>query len=53
MEKYIEIAKSFHDTYEKLAPKYGYKTRDDTKVFDPFSDNGRLMMRLFIQLLLK
>ena len=44
--KDIEIAKLFHDTYEKLAPEYGYKTREDTKEFDPFSPNGRLMIEV-------
>lgn len=42
--KDIENAKLFHDTYERLAPDFGYETRLDTKQFDPFSDNGRLMI---------
>lgn len=42
--KDIENAKLFHDTYESLAPDFGYETRLDTKQFDPFSDNGRLMI---------
>ncbi len=42
--KDIETAKLFHDTYERLAPNYGYETREDTKEFDPLSDNGRLMI---------
>lgn len=37
-------ARKFHDTYEKLAPEYGYETRSDTKKFDPSSQNGRLMI---------
>jgi len=36
----------FHDTYERLAPDFGYETRDDTKTFDPTSPNGRLMTRV-------
>jgi hypothetical protein len=39
----IEMAKIFHDTYERLAPSFGYETRKDTKVFDPESPNGKLM----------
>ena len=39
-----EIARKFHDTYERLAPSFGYETRADTKAFDPESPNGRLMM---------
>jgi len=38
------IARHFHDTYERLAPKFGYETRPDTKAFDPESANGRLMI---------
>lgn len=38
------VARLFHDTYEELAPKFGYKTRPDTKQFDSTSKNGRLMM---------
>lgn len=30
-------AKLFHDTYERLAPIFGYETREDTKEFDPDS----------------
>jgi len=37
-------ARLFHDTYETLAPEYGYETRPETREFDPTSSNGRLMM---------
>lgn len=39
----LEITKKFHDTYEKLASEYTYETREDTKVFDINSSNGKLM----------
>lgn len=39
----IEMAKLFHDTYERLAPSFGYQTRPDTKAFNPLSPNGKLM----------
>lgn len=39
-----EWAKIFHDKYELFAPEFGYKTRKDTKEFDPKSPNGRLMI---------
>jgi chromosome segregation ATPase len=42
----IELAKKFHETYEKLAPQFGYSTRDDTKSFDENSSNGRLMIEV-------
>ncbi len=38
------IARLFHDTYERLAPSFGYETRPDTKAFDPTTPNGRLMI---------
>lgn len=40
---HAELARRFHDTYERLAPSFGYETRPDTKTFDPESPNGRLM----------
>ena len=39
-----QIARQFHDVYERLALQFGYETREDTKVFDPQSQNGRLMI---------
>lgn len=39
-----QLARLFHDTYERLAPQFGYETRDDTKQFDPESANGKLMI---------
>jgi len=39
-----ELARQFHDAYERLAPSFGYETRADTKQFDPESKNGRLMI---------
>jgi hypothetical protein len=41
---YGSIAKQFHDTYEALAPSFGYETREDIKEFDPSSPNGQLMV---------
>lgn len=39
----IWLAKFLHDAYERLAPQYGYVTREDTRTFDHESPNGRLM----------
>ena len=39
----IYMARFFHETYERLAPQFGYETRADTKTFDHESPNGRLM----------
>ena len=41
--KAVELAKQFHETYERLAPDFGYQTREDTREFDPESANGKLM----------
>ena len=40
-----ELAKIFHDNYERLAPLYGYKTRDDSAVpWDEVPVNNRNLM---------
>jgi hypothetical protein len=40
----LELAIRFHETYERLAPAFGYETRLDTRAFDPASKNGKLMV---------
>lgn len=40
----LRLAVLFHEIYERLAPSFGYETRADTKVFDPTTPNGRLMV---------
>ena len=40
----MEMAIKFHETYERLAPQFGYETRSDTKAFDAESPNGKLMI---------
>lgn len=49
----LELAIVFHETYERLAPSFGYETRPDTKQFDPTSKNGRLMVAVCGELLEK
>jgi hypothetical protein len=39
----IDLAREFHDAYERLAPQFGYVTRSETREFDPDSPNGCLM----------
>ena len=46
-----ELALRFHQTYERLAPSFGYETRPDTKVFDPESNNGKLMIAVCSEML--
>jgi len=40
----LALAVLFHVTYEKLAPQKGYNTREETRIFDPESPNGKLMI---------
>jgi len=40
----LELAVLFHDTYERLAPGFGYETREETRTFSPNSKNGKLMI---------
>jgi hypothetical protein len=48
-----EIAREFHESYERLAPQYGYETREETAV--PWSevpeDNKLLMVGVIADLL--
>jgi hypothetical protein len=39
-----QLAKFFHKTYEELATGFLYKTREETKEFNPNSANGKLMI---------
>lgn len=45
------LAMKFHDTYERLAPSFGYETRKDTRAFDPATPNGKLMVAVCSELL--
>jgi len=45
------LALRFHEIYEKEAPNFGYTTREDTKEFDPKSNNGKLMIEVCRQIL--
>lgn len=38
------LAKQFHETYERLAPAFGYVTSEATRQFHPTSPNGKLMI---------
>lgn len=40
----LDLAKLFHETYERLAPDFGYTTRPETREFRPDTPNGRLMI---------
>lgn len=49
----LELARRFHDVYERLAPSHGYTTREDTRQFDPSSPNGQLMVATCEELIAK
>ncbi len=40
----VQLAILFHNTYENLAPNFGYETRLDTKSFETTTPNGMLMI---------
>jgi len=42
----IKLAVVFHGIYERLAPAFGYETREETRVFDASSPNGKLMIEV-------
>jgi len=44
MKTVKEYTKIFHNTYEELAPKFGYITREETKEFNTTTSNGLLMI---------
>ena len=44
------LARRFHEFYEQSAPAFGYKTKEETKEFDPESPNGRLMAWVCFQI---
>lgn len=43
-------AREFHRAYERLALRFGYETREETKYFDPESPNGKLMIAVMKEL---
>jgi len=40
----LSLAIMFHHHYERLAPSKGYNTRVETRIFQPDSANGKLMV---------
>lgn len=40
----VALAKFFHDTYESLAPSFGYETKKETRQFEETTPNGKLMI---------
>ena len=46
----LALAVLFHVTYEKLAPSKNYITRSETRIFDPKSSNGLLMLATCVEI---
>jgi len=46
-----QLAEQFHKLYEGLAPQFGYETKEETKTFNPESNNGKLMIAVSEQIL--
>ena len=45
-----DLAKEFHETYEQLAPQYGYKTRAESAVpWEDVPENNRRLMAAVMQ----
>ena len=40
----LALAVLFHVTYERLSAEFNYQTRTETRIFDPESANGKLMI---------
>lgn len=40
----LALAVLFHVTYESLSAEFNYVTRTETRIFDPESANGKLMI---------
>lgn len=47
----LELAIFFHTTYERLAPRFGYETRTETREFNPSTPNGKLMVAVCYEVL--
>ena len=53
MSEYLNVAREFHETYERLAPVYGYETRIESAV--PWEDvpgENRALMTATVKIVL-
>jgi regulator of replication initiation timing len=47
----LELAVLFHVIYERKSAEFNYVTRQDTRIFDPESPNGKLMLAVCDEIL--
>lgn len=45
------LAVKFHELYTRIAPTFGYETREDTQQFNCDSPNGKLMLAVCMEIL--
>ena len=45
------LAQQFHETYERLAPQFGYETKEETRQFQEDTPNGLLMIAVCQEIL--
>jgi hypothetical protein len=50
--KALELAVLFHVIYERKSSEFDYVTRTETRIFDPESKNGKLMIATCEEILL-
>lgn len=46
-----KLARLFHEAYERMAPAFGYETKEETKIFDSHTPNGQLMIAVSYEVL--
>ena len=42
----IKLAILFHELYEEHAHEFGYETKEETKTFNAYTPNGKLMIKV-------
>jgi hypothetical protein len=50
-DRALQLARACHNIYERLAPDFGYKTRTETRDFNPETPNGKLMVAVCREIL--
>jgi hypothetical protein len=54
VDHYEDIARAFHEVYERMAPTFGYHTRQESAVsWDEVPETNKLLMRDVVQSLVE
>lgn len=52
-DEYDQIARAFHESYERSAPQFGYRTREESAVpWEDVPDRNKKLMRWVVRDLL-